>query len=324
MEDLIKDGSLEEDLEPLFSLEHAAADKSMDNDSLNKSSTQEHMDEGGHPAVVTSAANMALGNSQNSQELDNRNGIDESSLNVLEAPGIEPKSSVTPAGKFKVHNEQGSYLMDATKWPSLNVEVSDEELAQLTQEEDLMDRQVVMSLDEESSQGWASPIKLKKKRPIQRKKVTVATRASSRIPRDGIPIATKAMHRARDWDNISTGMFPTNPFTVLNSIPNDELNKVLVDLDIDIENLDEQINLFKTEELVRADLAQANYKEYIDRINKKTTPQDDDAMQDLAMEVIDNTCRDISRDEITDCSKNSKPTQVKLWASGPTTRNKKK
>ena len=187
-----------------------------------------------------------------------------------------------------------------------------------------MDRQIVMSYDEESSQGWAAPVKQKKKRTVQRKKVTGATRASSRIPRDGIPIATKAMHRARDRDNVSTGMFPTNPFAILNFVPNDELRNVLVDLDIDVENLDEQINLFKAEELVRANLAQANYKDYLDRINKKTAPQDNDAMQDLTMEAIDNTCRGISGDENTVCSKNSKPTQTKLRASGSTTRNKKK
>ena len=67
-------------------------------------------------------------------------------------------------------------------------------------------------------------------------------------------------------------MFPTNPFAILNSVPNDELRNVLVDLDIDVENLDGQINMFKAEELVRANLAQANYKDYLDIINKKTAP----------------------------------------------------
>ena len=52
--------------------------------------------------------------SQETHDQDSRNGIEESSQNVLEVP-VESNPSATPAGKIKVHNEQGSYLMDATK-----------------------------------------------------------------------------------------------------------------------------------------------------------------------------------------------------------------
>ena len=86
--------------------------------------------------------------------------------------------------------------------------------------------------------GLISPVKKKKSRSNLRKKVLVATRASSRIPRDGIPIATEPMKRARDRDN-SAGMSSKNPFTILNSAPNDALRNVLVDLDIEADNLDE-------------------------------------------------------------------------------------
>jgi len=334
MEDLIKDGSPEEDTDLLISSEQVDAGKDVDIESPQDCSIQGSLAEDGPPDVITTDSSRDLDTTQNTQAQDSLLGTNESGDDPLgstkslqggmDTPEAELKTTTTPAGKIRVHNEQGSYFLDATKWPSLSVENSDEEPAQLTQEEDLMDiSQVVFSSEEESSQGWVSPVKQKKIRLNQRKKVTVATRASSRIPRDGILIATKAMNRAKNRDNISSGMFPTNPFTVLNSIPNDELRKVLVDLDIDAENLDEQINLFKAEELVRADLAQANYKEYLDMVNRKSAPQDDVALQGLAMEVIDNTCRDITGDDFPECSKNSKPSLVKSRASGPKTRNRK-
>jgi hypothetical protein len=48
---------------------------------------------------------------------------------------------------------------------------------------------------------------------------------------------------------------------------------VMKDVGIILENYDEQIDVFKTEELVRAFIAEANYKLFIDRINNKTTPR---------------------------------------------------
>ena len=67
-------------------------------------------------------------------------------------------------------------------------------------------------------------------------------------------------------------MSSKNPFTILNSAPNDALRNVLVDLDIEADNLDEQIDLFKAEELLRTDLSQANHRDHLDRINKKNAP----------------------------------------------------
>ena len=54
---------------------------------------------------------------------------------------------------------------------------------------------------------------------------------------------------------------PKLSLTVLNSTSNAVFRKV--------EDFDEQINMFKAEELLRADLVQANYKGYLARINKK-------------------------------------------------------
>jgi hypothetical protein len=72
----------------------------------------------------------------------------------------------------------------------------------------------------------APPSKKKKSRPTKQK-VVVATRASSRIPKDGIPIADKAMKRAQERDEL-----PGNPFTILNYTPEDVLKSVALDLDI--------------------------------------------------------------------------------------------
>ena len=50
-------------------------------------------------------------------------------------------------------------------------------------------------------------------------------------------------------------MNSNNLLTILNATPNDVLKKVIQDLDIEIDDVDGQINLFKAEELLRADLA---------------------------------------------------------------------
>lgn len=75
-----------------------------------------------------------------------------------------------PAGKILVHNAQGPYHLDAAKWPLLKVDVVDEESAQLTLEEDLMDNNPMnLSTEDESSQGWISPAPKKKSRSTQRR-----------------------------------------------------------------------------------------------------------------------------------------------------------
>lgn len=126
----------------------------------------------------------------------------------------------------------------------------------------------------------------------KKRQVVVATRTSQRVPRDGIPIATKATHRAMAKDNILGSS--KNPFTILNDIPNATLQDVLMDLVIESDNFEEQLDIFKVEEKARAAIAEANYKCFLERQGEKNRPKDDDQLQDLAMEVISNNLRQIS------------------------------
>lgn len=52
-----------------------------------------------------------------------------------------------------------------------------------------------------------------------------------------------------------------------------------------IENIDTQIETFRAEEKVKAALAEANYREYLERINKKTAPQGEE-LKDYSLEVL--------------------------------------
>lgn len=116
---------------------------------------------------------------------------------------------------------------------------------------------------EREGQGWQSP-KTKKKKKSKRK-VVVATRTSSRVPRDGVPVATKATNRATARNNNTGKSNISNPFTLLNNKPSSFLEKVIVDLDKEIEDVEEQIDMFKVKELARAALAEANYKAFLEK-----------------------------------------------------------
>ncbi|RLN40352.1 hypothetical protein C2845_PM01G03730 [Panicum miliaceum] len=102
--------------------------------------------------------------------------------------------------------------MDADKWPVLEVEPTSMDGELLTQEEDLMDNQMDIHMSEfddsaeDGSQGWVSPPSKKKTQRVARRKVVMATRASTRIPKDGVPIATKAILRAQGRDNLLAEM----------------------------------------------------------------------------------------------------------------------
>ena len=65
-------------------------------------------------------------------------------------------------------------------------------------------------------------------------------------------------------------------------------------LDISIENIDDQLEVFRDEERVRAALAEANYKEYLASVNKKTAPQRDEDLQEYSLSVVDNSARGIA------------------------------
>jgi hypothetical protein len=47
---------------------------------------------------------------------------------------------------------------------------------------------------------------------------------------------------------------------------------IVTNLDLNIDNIDTQIEVFRAEEKVRAALAEANYKDYLASVNRKTAP----------------------------------------------------
>jgi len=135
------------------------------------------------------------------------------------------------------------------------------------EEEDFMDyiSDQSKNLDMENDcQGWQSP-KSKKSKKKNMRQLMVATRTSSRVPRDGIPIATKAANRAKAKNTITGTITTTNPFTVLNNASTAFLEKVIIDLDIEVENVEEQIDIFRAEELARAAIAKANYEAFLEK-----------------------------------------------------------
>jgi hypothetical protein len=134
-------------------------------------------------------------------------------------------------------------------------------------DEDLMETFSDESKDldlEDEEQGWQVPsTKRKKKKKLNQ--VVVASRTSMRIPRDGIPVAVKASARVAARDNFLGIANTSNPFTVLNSTPTSLLQSVIADLNIEGDNVEEQIGVFRAEEIARAALAEANYKVFLDR-----------------------------------------------------------
>lgn len=134
------------------------------------------------------------------------------------------------------------------------------------------------------SQGWRAPKSRKAKKP----KIVVASRNSNRVSRDGVPIAEKAAKRAAAKD---TGNSTKNPFTILNNTSNEELIAVIQDPDIEISDPPTQLDVFKLEELARAATAEANYKQYLEKLSVQTTPRNEEEENELAMEVILNNER---------------------------------
>jgi len=143
---------------------------------------------------------------------------------------------------------------------------------------------------EDEEQGWQVPsTKRKKKKKLNQ--VVVASRTSMRIPRDGIPIAVKASTRVAARDNFLGIANTSNPFTVLNSTPTSLLQSVIADLNIEGDNVEEQIGVFRAEEIARAALAEANYKVFLDRQKERDKPHSDELLDDLSMLIITNDKR---------------------------------
>jgi alpha/beta superfamily hydrolase len=160
--------------------------------------------------------------------------------------------------------------------------------------EDMMDVESFLDKDSEGEHTeWHAPKSRKFKKP---KKVVMATRTSSRIPTDGIPIAEKAAQRAMEKNTIAG--INSNPFTILNNCPNSVLQNVIADLDLEIGNVDECLDAFKAEEIARAKIAEAKYNSFLEKQKQKSTPKTVEDEHDLTMEVISNSQRDFILDSL--------------------------
>ena len=162
-------------------------------------------------------------------------------------------------------------------------------------EEDLMDNISNLSKDSDMSnedQGWQLS-RPKKRNKTKKRQVIGATRMSSRLARDGVPIVTKAIKRAQERDNIS-GNISQNPFAVFNSISSGTIHSVMLDLDIECTDIEEQVGAFRAEELARAAIAEAQYKIYLEKQKDKTAPQNSDELQDFSLGVISNNNRKVN------------------------------
>ena len=121
----------------------------------------------------------------------------------------------------------------------------------------------------------------------------MATRTSSRVPRDGVPIAEKAARRAQERDELSS-----NPFTILNNHSNESLRKIALDLDIADSFIEENLTAIKAEELVRADIAQAQYRAYLASLRNREIPPGEEDAHCLGLERIDNSSRELEPDSL--------------------------
>lgn len=144
--------------------------------------------------------------------------------------------------------------------------------------------------DEIIQQSWVSWVKKTKGKKKGGVKVGIATRASSRIPKDGRSILEKTTQHVVHKDDTSKGN-TSNKFLVLNNLDNEYIHDVAFKLDLCVENIDTQIEVFKAEEKVRAALAKANYREYLASVNKRTAPQGEEEVQEYNLSVIDNSAR---------------------------------
>jgi hypothetical protein len=145
--------------------------------------------------------------------------------------------------------------------------------------------------DEIIQQSWVSWVKKTKGKKKGGVKVGIATRASSRIPKDGRSILEKATQHAVHKDDTSKGN-TSNKFLILNNLDNEYIHDVAFKLDLCVENIYTQIEVFKAEEKVRAALAKANYREYLASVNKRIAPQGEEEVQEYNLSVIDNSARE--------------------------------
>jgi hypothetical protein len=121
----------------------------------------------------------------------------------------------------------------------------------------------------------------------------VATRQSSRLKcHGGTPIEELAAKRKQKQNLDIPGNKPKNSFAILNDFSDEVLIQNAKELDIllasDDEGCRDQIFAIKAEERVRANLAEAIYKAYLENLKHKVCLQEDDS---LDLSIIDNTQR---------------------------------
>lgn len=92
-------------------------------------------------------------------------------------------------------------------------------------------------------------------------------------------------------ENVTGDTPPPNPFTILNNAPTIELRDVISDLDLVMNNIDEHIDIFRTEEIARAAIAEALYKAFLEKKRDRHGLREDLSPEVLTMEVIDNLSR---------------------------------
>ncbi|XP_039777760.1 uncharacterized protein LOC120645075 [Panicum virgatum] len=201
MEDLIIDGSPEEtlpkDVVPLAAYHPDIGVVNLDGQLQQGSEEVSKVDMCSGAAILLDSTNKSHSSIgvQGAQDIQ---ADQDSQASGVASPG-QPESIAVPTGKVLVHNQEGVYFMDAAKWPSLDINDASQDPI-LTQEEDIMDfsTQLEEPTDEEDSQEWEIQKRKKKSgRQIKKRFPAVATRTSARVPRDGVPIAAKAIARAQ-------------------------------------------------------------------------------------------------------------------------------
>ncbi|CAN6183084.1 unnamed protein product [Urochloa humidicola] len=213
--------SQEDNMEDLVTNGSPPQDDNNDNNDSNHSPKNQLMDitteiELHSKPISTTEGQGKQKLSKSSPIIDNlEQGSQESSL--LSPEKLSTKELQIPEGKIIVHDQEGPYLMDKEKWPVLKLpeELSTKEKfsgKKILQEEDLMDNTSNYGFegitDEEDNQGWIQAKGGKKNHNSskKRKKPVVASRHSTRVVRDGIPIALKAMVRTRDKNELRKEM----------------------------------------------------------------------------------------------------------------------
>jgi hypothetical protein len=132
------------------------------------------------------------------------------------------------------------------------------------------------------------------KKKVSKKKIHLqATRQSSRLKCHGGKTVEELSTKRKQVLNLeASGNKNFNSFSVLNSISNDYLADAAKDLGISLANDREgciaQITAMKAEEKLKADLAEATYNAYLDKLKERTQDVD---MLDLSK--IDNIQRGI-------------------------------